>query len=280
MLLSGPVSAPEGAPGRAASTKRPRLDDALVSRGLAETRSRARALILAGDVLVNDVALTRAGAPVGPGDRIALKVAPRFVSRGGEKLDHALDTFAIDVSGRRAADFGASTGGFTDCLLQRGAARVYAIDVGYGQIAQRLRDDPRVVVMDRSNVRHLETLPEKVDLVVIDVSFIGLRLVLPAALKVLARGGSIVALVKPQFEAGKGQVGRGGVVRDPETHRRILEQLFVNAEELDLGVVGLTASPLRGPAGNIEFLARLAPDATSFESASMIEVALTEAPPP
>lgn len=273
----GPVSAPEGAPARAARSTRSRLDDALVNRGLAETRSRARALILAGDVLVNDLAQTRAGAPVTPSDRVALKAAPRFVSRGGEKLDHALDAFALAVDGRRAADFGASTGGFTDCLLQRGAVRVYAIDVGYGQIAQRLRDDPRVVVMDRSNVRHLESLPESVELVVIDVSFIGLKLVLPAALKLLDKGGSIVALVKPQFEAGKGQVGRGGVVRDPETHRRILKELFVTAEELGLGVVGLTASPLRGPAGNIEFLAHLAPGASSVEAEPAIEAALAEA---
>jgi 23S rRNA (cytidine1920-2'-O)/16S rRNA (cytidine1409-2'-O)-methyltransferase len=261
-----------------AARERRRLDEALVERGLVENRSRARALIMAADVLVNGVAVTRAGAPVQRSDEISLKAPPKFVSRGGEKLDHALSEFGIEVRDLIAADFGASTGGFTDCLLQGGAARVYAIDVGYGQLATQLRADPRVVVIERTNVRHLESLPEQVDLVTIDVSFIGLKLVLPAARNLLSESGRIIALVKPQFEAGRGDVDRGGVVRDPETHRRVLHVLFRTAEELGLGIVGLTASPLRGPAGNIEFLAALAPKVFSIAMNHAIERALAEAP--
>jgi 23S rRNA (cytidine1920-2'-O)/16S rRNA (cytidine1409-2'-O)-methyltransferase len=267
-----PIEQPGGA------RKRRRLDEALVARGLAENRSRARALIMAADVFVNGVAVTRAGAAVQSGDELSLRAPPRFVSRGGDKLDHALSEFGIDVRDLIAADFGASTGGFTDCLLQRGAARVYAVDVGYGQLATRLRADPRVVVMERTNVRHLESLPERVDLVTIDVSFIGLKLVLPAARSLLTDGGQIVALVKPQFEAGRADVARGGVVRDPQTHRRVLQTLFQTAEELGLGIAGLTASPLRGPAGNIEFLAALAPSVSSIDMTDAIERALAEAP--
>ena len=233
---------------------------------------------MAADVLVNGATVTRAGAAVDNDDDISLKALPRFVSRGGEKLDHALAVFGIEVRGLVAADFGASTGGFTDCVLQRGAARVYAIDVGYGQLATRLRSDPRVVVMERMNVRHLESLPERVDLVTIDVSFIGLKLVLPAARALLNDRGRIVALVKPQFEAGRTEVGRGGVVRDPTTHRRVLESLFKNAEENGLGITSLTASPLRGPAGNIEFLAAMAAGVSSIPMADAIERALAEAP--
>ena len=233
---------------------------------------------MAADVLVNGALVTRAGAPVRGGDEISLKAPPRFVSRGGEKLDHALTVFDIEVRDLVAADFGASTGGFTDCLLQRGAARVYAIDVGYGQLASRLREDPRVVVMERTNVRHLETLPERVNLVTIDVSFIGLNLVLAAARNLLNDSGQIVALVKPQFEVGRGEVGRGGVVRDSQAHRRVLENLFATAVEHGLGTTGLTASPLRGPAGNIEFLAALAPGVSSVPMNDAIERALAEAP--
>ena len=249
-----------------------------MARGLAESRSRARALIMAADVLVNGLTVTRAGAAVLPGDEVTLKAPPKYVSRGGEKLDRALSEFRIEVLNLIAADFGASTGGFTDCLLQRGAARVYAVDVGYGQLATRLRSDPRVIVIERTNVRHLELLPERVDLVTIDVSFIGLALVLPAARNILHENGRIIALVKPQFEAGRGDVGRGGVVRDPDTHRRVLQTLFQTADGLGLGIVGLTASPLRGPAGNIEFLAVLAPDVCSVPMNDAIERALAEAP--
>jgi 23S rRNA (cytidine1920-2'-O)/16S rRNA (cytidine1409-2'-O)-methyltransferase len=255
-----------------------RLDEAVVARGLAETRSRARAMILAGDVLLNGVPMVRAGERVRADDEVVVKAPPRFVSRGGEKLDHALETFGIDVTGYVAADFGASTGGFTDALLQHDAERVYAIDVGYGQLHERLRRDPRVIVLDRTNVRDLPPLPERVRLVTIDVSFIGLRLVLPAALRVLSGDGLVIALVKPQFEAGRKEIGKGGVVRDPETHRRVLEDLFDAAEELGMGVSGLTASPLRGPAGNIEFLALLNPAQSSVPRASAIARSLAEAP--
>jgi len=242
-----------------------------------ESRSRARALILANDVLINGLPVSKAGAVVHADDAILLKSPPRYVSRGGEKLDHALKAFVVNVDGAVAADFGASTGGFTDCLLQHGATRVYAIDVGYGQLAERLRTDPRVVAMDRLNARSLELLPEPVDLVTIDVSFIGLRLVLPAAKRVLTQDGEIVALVKPQFEAGRTEIGRGGVVRDPKVHKRVLEEIFMMGEDLDLGVTGLTASPLRGPAGNIEFLAHLKPGEPSIAGAVAIDRVLAEA---
>ncbi len=245
---------------------------------MVESRSRAQALIMAGDVLVNGLPASRAGTPVKAGDAVTIRARPRFVSRGGEKLAHALEAFGLDVHGSVAADFGASTGGFTDCLLQQGATRVYAIDVGHGQLAIQLRNDDRVVAMDRTNVRFLESLPEPVDLVTIDVSFIGLKLVLPAAVSVLKPGGRIVALVKPQFEAGRKAVGRGGVVRQPEVHAQVLRQLFVTAAELGLGVLGLTASPLRGPAGNVEFLALLAPQELSIVVEDAIAAALSMAP--
>jgi 23S rRNA (cytidine1920-2'-O)/16S rRNA (cytidine1409-2'-O)-methyltransferase len=254
--------------------RRARLDETLVERGLAQSRARAQALILANDVLVNGVPVSRAGAPVRENDEIVLRSPPRFVSRGGEKLDHALDVFGIDVRGMTAADLGASTGGFTDSLLQRGAARVYAIDVGYGQLAERIRIDSRVIVMDRVNARYLDSLPEPIELVSIDVSFIGLRLVLPTALRLIGENGQIVALIKPQFEAGKAHVGRGGVVRDPVIHRRVLEDLIGFADDLGLGLVGLTVSPLKGPAGNVEFLIHLKPGFPSAPVDSSIDEAL------
>jgi 23S rRNA (cytidine1920-2'-O)/16S rRNA (cytidine1409-2'-O)-methyltransferase len=235
-------------------------------------------MILANDVLVNGVAVSKAGAPVTPGDTLSIRKPPQFVSRGGEKLDYALARFPIETAGAVAVDLGASTGGFTDCLLQRGVEQVYAVDVGYGQLAERLRNDPRVVVMDRVNARNLETLPEPVDLVTIDVSFIGLGLILPIAARLLDGTGDIVALVKPQFEAGKGQVGRGGVVRDPAVHRAVLHRLFDTAAGLGLGVVGLISSPLRGPAGNIEFLAHLKPAVDSIPAEPAVERVLGEAP--
>lgn len=233
---------------------------------------------MAGDVMVNGEAQTRAGSRVGIEDVLSIK-APRDSLAAVAKLDHGLDRFGIDVLGCVAADFGASTGGFTDCLLQRGAARVYAIDVGYGQLAERLRRDARVVVMDRQNARHLEELPESVDLVSIDVSFIGLRLVLPAAILLLKDDGHIVALVKPQFEAGRGEIGRGGVIRDPEIHRRVLEAFMITAAAQGLGVIGLTASPLRGPAGNVEFLAHLQKAPAATVEANAIDRAIEESPP-
>jgi 23S rRNA (cytidine1920-2'-O)/16S rRNA (cytidine1409-2'-O)-methyltransferase len=239
------------------ATGKQRLDDALVERQLAESRARARALVLAGDVLVDGEIVRTAGKPVRAEQQIALKERQRFVSRGGEKLDHALTEFGIDPAGWVCADFGASTGGFTDVLLGRGAAKVYAIDVGYGQLHQRIRDDERVVVMERTNVRLLESLPEPVDLIAIDVSFISLKLVLPVAAAVLKPGGWCVPLIKPQFEAGRSQVGKGGVVRDPVVHRSVVVDVLAAAEEQGFVPIGLTKSPLTGPAGNIEFLAAL-----------------------
>lgn len=236
---------------------RQRLDDALVDRQFAENRTRARALILAGDVLVDGEVVRIAGKAIRAEQSISLRARQRFVSRGGEKLDHALTDFGIDVVGWTCADFGASTGGFTDCLLSRGARRVYAIDVGHGQLHQRIREDDRVVVLERENVRLLTSLPEPIDLVVIDVSFISLKLVLPAAASVLKPEGWCVPLIKPQFEAGRGQVKKGGVVRDPAVHRAVIERTLADAAELGFVATGLTRSPLTGPAGNIEFLAAL-----------------------
>lgn len=233
---------------------RVRLDQLLVDRALVKSRSEAQAVILAGQVRIGTNVPTKAGEMVASDTDVAVIERPRFVSRGGEKLDHALTAFAIDVSGLVCADFGASTGGFTDCLLQRGAARVYAIDVGYGQLDYRIRTDSRVIAMDRTNARFVTSLPEPVALTVIDVSFISLALVLPAALAVAAQDGRIVALIKPQFEAGKGAVGKGGVVRDPATHRAVLQSVITAAQRLGLRIGGLCASPLRGPAGNVEFL--------------------------
>jgi 23S rRNA (cytidine1920-2'-O)/16S rRNA (cytidine1409-2'-O)-methyltransferase len=256
-----------------------RLDVAMVERGLVENRSKAKALILAGDVLVDDVPTTRAGAGVTASQTISLKQKPRFVGRGGEKIDHALDRFAVDVAGRAVADLGACTGGFTDAALQRGAATVYAIDVGYGQLDLRLREDPRVVVMERTNARYLEALPEPIDLAVIDVSFISLALIFPAVDRILAPDGVLVPLIKPQFEAGKADVGKGGVVRDPKIHRKVLEKVVREAAEAGFRCDGLTASPLTGPAGNHEFLGvfRRADEPLDTErTGAMIDQALAE----
>jgi 23S rRNA (cytidine1920-2'-O)/16S rRNA (cytidine1409-2'-O)-methyltransferase len=237
--------------------RRIRLDRLLVQRRLVESRERAQALILAGDVRVAGQVVTKPAQLV-PEDA-AIEVGTTslpYVSRGGLKLQHALDTFGIDVRGLVAIDVGASTGGFTDCLLQRGAARVYAIDVGYGQLAWKLRQDPRVVVLERTNIRYLAQLPDGAlaDLATVDVSFISLTKVLPAVLRLLKPDGFIIALVKPQFEAGPQRVGRGGVVRDPAVHRDVLQQITSWAQEHGLVVRGLTRSPILGPAGNVEFL--------------------------
>ena len=233
--------------------RRVRADDLLVSRGLVATRSQARALIMAGRVWLGDQRVEKAGELLPADAELRLLEPPRYVSRGGEKLEHALRSFQVDVEGLVCADFGASTGGFTDVLLQHGARRVYAIDVGRGQLHYRLRHDPRVEVMERTNVRYLETLPEPIDLVTIDVSFISLRLVLPAAWKVLAPGGRVIALVKPQFEAGRGKVGKGGVVRDLAVHREVLERVTATALDLGFSVEGLIRSPITGVEGNIEY---------------------------
>ncbi|MDP9371565.1 MAG: TlyA family RNA methyltransferase, partial [Chloroflexota bacterium] len=207
------AAAKAGKPGRGRRGGE-RLDEALVARGLAETRSQARALIMAGAVRCGDRILDKPGMPA-PEGPLEVAGGGRYVSRGGEKLEAALDRFAIDPAGLVCADLGASTGGFTDCLLQRGAARVYAVDVGYGQLHWKLRQDPRVVAIERQNARHLEGLPEPVALVVADLSFISLALILPVMKRLLLPGGGAVPLVKPQFEAGRDAVGKGGVVRDP-----------------------------------------------------------------
>jgi 23S rRNA (cytidine1920-2'-O)/16S rRNA (cytidine1409-2'-O)-methyltransferase len=199
---------------------------------------------------------------------------PRYVSRGGEKLAAALQAFAIEVRGAVCADVGASTGGFTDCLLQAGAARVYAIDVGHGLLHWKLRADPRVVLMERTNARYLERLPEAVDFVSVDVSFISLRLILPAVRRWLKAGGQVVALVKPQFEAGREQVGRKGVVRDVEVHKQVLIRILGTARELGLGARGLIRSPLRGPKGNQEFLLWLVEGAPSLPERGLLEPTL------
>lgn len=234
-----------------------RLDELILVRGLTESREKARRLILAGEVRVNGQVMDKAGALVAEGATVELAVSLPFVSRGGLKLEHALRDFSIDVNGMVAADVGASTGGFTDCLLQHGAVRVYALDVGYGQLDWRLRQDPRVIVQEKANARYIVTLAEPIQLVTIDVSFISLRLVLPVVVGWLAPVGQVVALVKPQFEVGRALVGKGGVVRDSQVHRNMLLDLLTWAGETGWVLRGLTASPLLGPAGNREFLAWL-----------------------
>lgn len=234
-----------------------RLDVTVYERDLAPSRHKAQGMIMAGEVMVNGIVIDKPGTRVSDDDTITIKSKPRFVSRGGEKLARALADFNIDVVERICADVGASTGGFTDCLLQNGAARVYAIDVGYGQIDYRLRQDERVIVMERTNARYVETLAEAADLVVIDTSFISLRLLLPVIKGWLKSQADIIPLIKPQFEAGKHDVGKGGVVRDPEIHSRVLNEITVYAITQGFTVSGLTISPITGPAGNVEFLAWL-----------------------
>jgi 23S rRNA (cytidine1920-2'-O)/16S rRNA (cytidine1409-2'-O)-methyltransferase len=245
------------------TVRKERLDLLLVERGLAESRTQAQRLILAGQVSVGDRLVDKPGTQVSVAGPVQVAEGLPYASRGGFKLAAALDAFELDVSGWVAADVGASTGGFTDCLLQRGAAKVYTIDVGYGQLAWQLRQDPRVVVMDRTNARYLASLPEAVDLATVDVSFISLRLILPPVLGWLRPGGQIVTLVKPQFEAGREQVGKGGVVRDAAIHRAVLTELVAWAEGQGLGLRGLIRSPITGPAGNVEFLAHWAPGCPS-----------------
>lgn len=234
-----------------------RLDELLVTRGLVESRSQAQRLILAGEVLLGDEVLDKPGRQIAADAPLQVREPLRYVSRGGLKLEAALEAFGVDPLGWTCADIGASTGGFTDCLLQRSAARVYAIDVGYGQLAWTLRQDPRVVVMERVNIRYLPPLPEPVNLATIDVSFIGLALVLPRVVELLTADGQVVALIKPQFEAGRDQVGKGGVVRDPAVHRSVITRVLVAAQALGLAAAGLIRSPITGPAGNVEFLTLL-----------------------
>ncbi|MGH7385052.1 MAG: TlyA family RNA methyltransferase [Candidatus Rokuibacteriota bacterium] len=232
-----------------------RLDVALVERGLLESREKAARLILAGDVLVDGQRVDKAGALVAPGARLELAARPRFVSRGGDKLVHALATFDILPRGRVAIDVGASTGGFTHCMLEQGAVKVYAVDVGQGQLDAKLRADGRVVVMEKTNARNLpvDSFPEPPDLATVDVSFISLEKVLPSVFGVLTSKGEAVVLVKPQFEVGKGQVGKGGVVRDGSHHRAVVSRVARFAVLHGWHVRGVTASPLKGPKGNREF---------------------------
>jgi len=229
-----------------------RLDVLLVERGLAESRAQAQALVMAGRV----PGFEKAGQQVDEGVSLELAETARFVSRGGEKLDHALDAFGVDPAGRNCLDVGASTGGFTDVLLQRGAAQVIALDVGRGQLHERLRGDPRVIVMESVNARHLAALPFAPELVTCDVSFISLRQVLPAVLALAAPGWEAVVLVKPQFEAGRADV-KGGVVRSPEIHARVLRQTAAAAPHWGATVAGVTDSGLPGPKGNREFFLHL-----------------------
>ena len=239
-----------------------RLDQALVERGLCESRERAKRAILAGQVRVNAQSARKPSDSVKPDDRLTLDAGDKYVSRGGHKLEHALNHFHLEVTGVTALDLGASTGGFTDCLLQRGVAKVFAVDVGRGQLAWKLRQDRRVVVMEKTNARHLTAaqFPQpftSADLAVIDCSFISLRNILPAAIALLRPDGKIVALVKPQFEAGKAEADKGrGVISDPSVHERVLDELreFVRAQS-GLRWQGVVESPLLGPAGNREFLA-------------------------
>jgi len=241
-------------------TTKLRLDKLLVDRGLAASRERSRALILAGRVLVGDCVVDKAGASVAADADLRLKGEDiPYVSRGGLKLEKALACFTLDVHGRTALDVGASTGGFTDCLLQHGAARVYAVDVGYGQLAWSLRTDPRVVNLERTNIRTLAptALDATPDLAVIDASFISLEKVLPPTLQLLAPVAEVVALIKPQFEVGKGEVGKRGVVRDPEKHRAVVARIEELAATLGCTVLGVEESPILGPKGNREFLIHL-----------------------
>jgi 23S rRNA (cytidine1920-2'-O)/16S rRNA (cytidine1409-2'-O)-methyltransferase len=238
-------------------TKR-RADQLLVDRGLADSRSRAAALIMAGQVFTGERRVAKAGDLLPEEGPLELRGQDHpWVSRGGLKLVRGLDAFGIDPAGKTCLDVGASTGGFTDVLLSRGAARVYAVDVGHGQLAWKLRQDPRVVVLERVNARHLarEQVPEPVDLVVCDASFIGLETVLPAALSLVADKAFLVALIKPQFEVGKGRVGKGGVVRDPVLHREVCDRIGAwLAAQRGWTVLGIEESPITGPEGNKEFL--------------------------
>ncbi len=253
-----------------------RLDLLLVERELAESRSLAQRLIMAGQVRVNGEVVLRVAANVPRDVQLEVEHGPRFVSRGGEKLEAALQAFNITIEGRVCADVGASTGGFTDCLLQHGAARVYSIDVGHGILDWKLRRDPRVVVMEGTNARYVTGLPEPVQVVSLDVSFISLKILLPVVISWLSKEehdgqstkGAVIALIKPQFEAGRQQVGRGkGVIRDPLIHHQVLVDILSTAQVLGYAVLGLLRSPLTGPKGNVEFLAWL--EASGGQSASI-----------
>jgi 23S rRNA (cytidine1920-2'-O)/16S rRNA (cytidine1409-2'-O)-methyltransferase len=234
-----------------------RIDSLLVERGLAESRAKAQALVMAGEVMVDGKAVAKAGTPVTEDAAITVAEPPPYIGRGGIKLDYALDRFGIDVSSLVAADIGASTGGFTDCLLKRGAERVYAIDVGYGQLDYRLRKDSRVVVMERVNARYPLDLPEKVDLATIDVSFISVEKIIPSVAENIKEECILLVLIKPQFEAKRKEVGRGGVIKRPEVHARVLGRFIAWAVDHGYRLGGLVASPILGSSGNREFFGLL-----------------------
>ena len=249
-----------------------RLDIVVHERGLAATRAKARGMIMAGEILVDGTAVDKAGTMVKQDASIEVKSKPRFVSRGGEKLAGALVVFQFDVSGRVCADVGASTGGFTDCLLQNNVARVYAIDVGYGLIDYTLRQDSRVVLMERTNARYVERLDEPVSLVVVDASFISLRLLLPVIKGWLTPQADVITLIKPQFEAGKKDIGKGGVIKDQAVHQRVLDEILQFALEQGFSIRGLTRSSIKGQAGNVEFLAWFGWGAQAVPSLERAEV--------
>jgi 23S rRNA (cytidine1920-2'-O)/16S rRNA (cytidine1409-2'-O)-methyltransferase len=256
-----------------------RLDVLLVERGLAESRALAQRLVLAGQVRINGQVALKPAQSVSPEAEVSVDHGPPFVSRGGEKLAGALQAFGVAPTGWVCADVGASTGGFSDCLLQNGAAKVYAIDVGKGILHWKLRQDKRVVVMEETNARYVERLPELVRLVVIDASFISLKLLLPVVRPWLLPEGEVIALIKPQFEVGKAQAARGdGVIRDPEAHRAVLQDILSYAQANAWSVAGLIRSPLLGPKGNTEFLVWLKQDGPDVELANLIDAALMVSP--
>ena len=241
-------------------SKKVRLDVLLMEKGLQESRQKAQAAIMSGIVYVNDQKVDKPGTPVAQDAKVEIRGNTlRYVSRGGLKLEKAMATWPIDLKDTVCMDVGASTGGFTDCMLQNGAKKVYAVDVGYGQLAWSLRSDERVVCLERTNARYLnhEIIPEEPDFSSVDVSFISLKLILPAIASVLKEGGHVVCLIKPQFEAGKEKVGKKGVVRDPAVHLEVLENFLIHAKESGFTVLDLTFSPIRGPEGNIEYLGYL-----------------------
>ena len=238
-----------------------RLDILMVEKGLAPSREKAKALIMAGDVYIKEVKYDKAGQLVDVESEITVRRQMPYVSRGGFKLEKAMQLFPIDLQGKVCMDIGASTGGFTDCMLQNGAAKVYSVDVGYGQLAWKLRTDERVVNLERTNIRYIteEQIPQPVDFMSVDVSFISLRLVLPAVQPFLKADGAVVALIKPQFEAGREKVGKKGVVRDPKVHKEVIQTIYDFVLELGWIPTGLTYSPIRGPEGNIEYLLYIKP---------------------
>lgn len=236
--------------------KKIRLDKLLFEKGLIESRERAKALILEGNVLVNGIVIDKAGAAVSSDAALTLKDKMPYVSRGGLKLEHAITHFNIDVKGKTAMDAGASTGGFTDCLLQNEAMKVYAIDVGYGQFSWSLRNDNRVILIEKTNIRYLDRafIQDEIDIAVIDVSFISLLKVIPKIIEFLKPKGEIVALIKPQFEAGREDIGKGGVIRSAEKRLEIVEKIKSETGKMGLEAIGVTESPIKGPKGNVEYL--------------------------